>query len=208
MSPAIRKSSVGVFFRNSACDAYGCTDRGWVSVTLSSAVLNPAGRQHLHLRRLKIQILTNIYIQRLCIRVRFSVSCQIHSVYLYECFSHKTCYYHTNLFSSLGSFSPLQQCLEYVCLSGFMTVLSESCNLWDRCGGMQYICMHVRIYFQLLPISWLTRVIITSPKTPAILRETVDTKAQLTLKRSSFVSLRMVIGEVQFAENTYVLTYV
>jgi len=44
MSPAIRKSFVGVFFRNSACDAYGCIDRGWVSVTTSSAVLNPAGR--------------------------------------------------------------------------------------------------------------------------------------------------------------------
>jgi hypothetical protein len=53
---------------------------------------------------------------------------------------------------------------------------------------------------------------ITSPKIiPAILRETVDTKAQLTPKRSSFVStvsLRMAIGEVQFVGNTYILTYI
>jgi len=44
MSPAIRKCFVGAFFRNSACDAYGYIDRGRVSVTVSSAILNPAGQ--------------------------------------------------------------------------------------------------------------------------------------------------------------------
>lgn len=118
--------------------------------------------ERLHLRRQKAQLLTNIYIQRLCIRVRFHVSCQNHSLYLYECFSHRTCYYHTHLFSSLGSLSRLRQCLQDV-LNGFMTVLFEGCNLWDMCGGMQSACTSEHIYFQLLHISWLTRVIITSP---------------------------------------------
>jgi hypothetical protein len=71
---------------------------------------------------------------------------------------------------------------------------------------MLYICMYVRIYFKLLHISWLTRVITTSPTIiPAILREPVGRKAQLMLKRSSFVStisLRTAIGEVM----TYILT--
>jgi hypothetical protein len=82
----------------------------------------------------------------------------------------------------------ISYCLEYVCLSGFIPVLFEGCNLWDTCDGMQYICMYFRIHFQLLHISWLTRVIITSPTIiPAILRETVDTKTQLMLKRTSFM---------------------